>query len=53
MVGELANVGVAAAVVNAIDAAAGVQLSHFPVCAEDVYGALNEPPRGAWRQISE
>jgi CO/xanthine dehydrogenase Mo-binding subunit len=43
MVGELANVGVAAAVVNAIDAAAGVRLSHFAVRAEDVYGALNEP----------
>lgn len=41
MVGELGNVGVAAAVINAIGDAAGVQLRHVPVRAEDVYAALN------------
>jgi CO/xanthine dehydrogenase Mo-binding subunit len=40
MIGELANVGVSAAVVNAIDDAAGVRLAHFPVRSEDVYAAL-------------
>ena len=41
MVGELANVGVAAAVINAVDDATGVRLTHVPVRAEDVYDALN------------
>jgi carbon-monoxide dehydrogenase large subunit len=40
MVGELANVGVAAAVINAIGDAAGVHLHHVPIRAEDVYAAL-------------
>jgi CO/xanthine dehydrogenase Mo-binding subunit len=40
MVGELSNVGVPAAVVNAIDDAVGVRLAHFPVRAEDVFTAL-------------
>jgi CO/xanthine dehydrogenase Mo-binding subunit len=40
MIGELSNVGVPAAVVNAIDDAVGVRLAHFPVRAEDVFAAL-------------
>jgi CO/xanthine dehydrogenase Mo-binding subunit len=40
MIGELCNVGVAAAVVNAIDNAVGVRLAKFPALAEDVYAAL-------------
>lgn len=45
MVGELSNVGVSTAVVNAIDDAVGVRLAHFPVLAEDVYAALAAQPR--------
>ena len=40
MVGELSNVGVPAAVINAIDDAVGVRLAHFPVRSEDVHAAL-------------
>ena len=40
MIGELSNVGVPAAVVNAVDDAIGVRFGHFPVRAEDVFSAL-------------
>ncbi len=42
MIGELSNVGVAPAVVNAIHDAVGVRLAHFPALAENVYHALAE-----------
>jgi CO/xanthine dehydrogenase Mo-binding subunit len=40
MIGELCNVGVPAALINAVDDAVGVRLVRFPVHAEDVHAAL-------------
>ncbi len=42
MVGELANVGVASAVINAIADATGVYLDHLPMRAEEVLLALQK-----------
>lgn len=40
MIGELCNLGVPAAVMNAVDNAVAVRVSRYPVRAEDVYAAL-------------
>jgi CO/xanthine dehydrogenase Mo-binding subunit len=41
MIGELTNIGVPAAVINAIDDAAEIRLFRFPVSAEQIYDALH------------
>jgi CO/xanthine dehydrogenase Mo-binding subunit len=41
MVGELSNVGVAAALINAVDDATGLRLSHVPIRSEAVFNALH------------
>jgi CO/xanthine dehydrogenase Mo-binding subunit len=41
MAGELSNSGVAPALANAIDAAAGVRLTAFPITSERIYALLS------------
>lgn len=45
-VGELSNIGVAAAVANAIEDAVGVRVTQLPITAEAVWRSLRERPAG-------
>lgn len=40
MIGEMTNMGVLAAIANAINDAVGVRIHHFPIRAEDIYAGL-------------